>query len=64
MKLASIGPTIIEIEHCGSYTPRGCEALASLKASLYLDIWSGFEAAKTVPWPSGGLHHLGKFFEH
>ena len=25
--------------------------------------WSGFEAAKTAPWPSRGLHHLGKFLE-
>ena len=24
----------------------------------YLDTWSGFEAAKTAPWPSPGLHHL------
>ena len=23
----------------------------------YLDTWSGFEAAKTAPWPSRGLHH-------
>ena len=21
----------------------------------------GFEAAKTAPWPSWGLHHCGKF---
>ena len=27
----------------------------------YLDTWSGFEAAKTAPWPSRGLHHFGKF---
>ena len=27
-----------------------------------LDTWSGFEAAKTAPWPSQGLHHFGKFF--
>ena len=25
--------------------------------------WSGFEAAKTAPWPSRGLHHFGKFLE-
>ena len=25
--------------------------------------WSGFEAAKTAPWPSLGLHNFGKFFE-
>ena len=25
--------------------------------------WSGFEAAKTAPWPSRGLHHCGKFLE-
>ena len=25
--------------------------------------WSGFEAAKTAPWPSWGLHHHGKFLE-
>ena len=29
----------------------------------YLDTWSGFEAAKTAPWPSQGLHHCGKFLE-
>ena len=29
----------------------------------YLDTWSGFEAAKTAPWPSRGLHHFGKFLE-
>ena len=29
----------------------------------YLDNWSGFEAAKTAPWPSQGLHHFGKFLE-
>ena len=31
--------------------------------STYLDTWSGFEAAKTAPWPSRGLHHFGKFLE-
>ena len=30
---------------------------------IYLDTWSGFEAAKTGPWPSRGLHHFGKFLE-
>ena len=25
--------------------------------------WSGFEAAKTAPWPSRGLHHFGKLLE-
>ena len=30
---------------------------------LNLDTWSGFEAAKTAPLPSWGLHHLGKFLE-
>ena len=29
----------------------------------YLDTWSGFEAAKTAPWPSRGLHHCGKFLD-
>ena len=29
----------------------------------YLDTWSGFEAAKTAPWPNRGLHHCGKFLE-
>ena len=29
----------------------------------YLDTWSGFEAAKTAPWPSRGLPHCGKFLE-
>ena len=29
----------------------------------YFDTWSYFEAAKTVPWPSRGLHHFGKFLE-
>ena len=28
----------------------------------YLDTWSGFEAAKTAPWQSRGLH-TGKFLE-
>ena len=28
---------------------------------LTADTYSGFEAAKTVPWPSQGLHHLGEF---
>ena len=28
-----------------------------------LDTWSGFEAGKTAPWPSRGLHHFGKFLE-
>ena len=27
------------------------------------DTWSGFEAAKTAPWPSLGLYHFGKFLE-
>ena len=31
--------------------------------NTYLDTWSGFEAAKTAPWPSRGLHHCGKFLE-
>ena len=30
---------------------------------VYLDTWSGFEAANPAPWPSRGLHHLGKFVE-
>ena len=29
----------------------------------YLDTWSGFEAAKTAPWPSRGLNHFGKFLD-
>ena len=29
----------------------------------YFDTWSGFEAAKTVPWPSRGLTHFDKFLE-
>ena len=29
----------------------------------YLDTWCGFEAGKTVPWPSRGLQHFGKFIE-
>ena len=29
----------------------------------YLDTWSGFEAAKTAPWPSRGLHNFVKFLE-
>ena len=28
----------------------------------HLDTWSGFEAAKTAPWPSRGLH-FDKFLE-
>ena len=34
-----------------------------LQLLTYLDTWSGFEAAKTAPWPSRGLHHCGKFLE-
>ena len=30
---------------------------------IYLGTWSCFEAAKTAPWPSRGLHHCGKFLE-
>ena len=29
----------------------------------YMDTWSGFEAAKTAPWRSWRLHHLGKLVE-
>ena len=29
----------------------------------YLDTWSGFEAAKTAPWQSRGLHQCGTFLE-
>ena len=29
----------------------------------YLDTWSGFEAAKTTPWPNRGLNPFGKFLE-
>ena len=28
-----------------------------------VDTWSGFQAAKTAPWPSQGLHHFGKVLE-
>ena len=37
--------------------------LARSYLDTYLDTWSGFEAAKTAPWPSRGLHHCGKFLE-
>ena len=33
------------------------------KCLYFLDTWSGFETAKTAPWPSRGLHHFGKFLE-
>ena len=33
------------------------------KYYYYFDTWSGFEAAKTAPWPSRGQHHFGKFLE-
>ena len=36
---------------------------ATSKMLHYLDTWSGFEAAKTAPFPSRGLHHFGKFLE-
>ena len=36
---------------------------ASTQYFRYLDTWSGFEAAKPAPWPSRGLHQLGKFLE-
>ena len=29
----------------------------------YLDTWSGFEAAKTAPWPNRGLLYFSKFLE-
>ena len=29
----------------------------------YMDTWSGFEAAKTAPWPSRGLDHCSKILE-
>ena len=41
----------------------GVSVLSVLTQFLYLDTWSGFEAAKTAPWPSRGLHHCGKFLE-
>ena len=31
--------------------------------NLLISSWSGFEAAKTAPWPSRGIHHCGKFLE-
>ena len=37
--------------------------ITSFNILAYLDTWSGFEAAKTVPWPSRELHHCGKFLE-
>ena len=33
------------------------------KLFIYLDTWSGFEAAKTAPWPSRGLHRCDEFLE-
>ena len=33
----------------------------SRERAAYMDTWSGFEAAKTAPWQSRGLHHRGKF---
>ena len=37
--------------------------IALLTILGYLDTWSGFEAVKTAPWQSRGLHHFGKFLE-
>ena len=34
-----------------------------ISCSYLLGYWSGFEAAKTAPWPSRGLHHFGQFLE-
>ena len=37
--------------------------IGAVSVLTYLDTWNGFEAAKTAPWPSLGLHHYGKFLE-
>ena len=44
---------VIFIEYC-------CR---DLYLDTYLLTWSGVEAAKTIPWPSRGLHHCGKSLE-
>ena len=40
-----------------------CHSPRVVPHTIYLHTWSGFEAAKTAPWPSRGLHHCGKFLE-
>ena len=37
--------------------------LSYLSSAKLLLTWSGFEATKTAPWPSRGIHHFGKFLE-
>ena len=39
------------------------DVLDVISLFLELDTWCGFEAAKTAPWTSRGLHHFGKFLE-
>ena len=39
-----------------------CQIVGNI-TQRYLATWSDFEAAKTAPWPSRGLHHYGKFLE-
>ena len=52
-----IGPTI------SKFTTSSDLWILDVLCWLYLDNWSGFEAAKTPPWLSRGLHHRGKFLE-
>ena len=53
------------VEEKGSVgsSPKPYTAAQIAHLDTYLDTWSGFEAAKTAPWPSRGLHHCGKFLE-
>ena len=54
----------IKVTHnASSVTPINCTGTVLKESDTYLDTWNGFEAAKTAPWPSRGLHHCGKFFE-
>ena len=41
----------------------GCSVQHMHRILGYLYTCSGFETAKTAPWPSRGLHHFGKFLE-
>ena len=40
-----------------------CADAAHIALLGYLYTWSGFEEAKTAPWPSQGLHRFAKFLE-
>ena len=46
-----------------SHPPVSLRPVAVDELLTYLDTWSSFEAAKTAPFQSRGLHHFGKFLE-